>query len=179
MEKLKGKLDLKSFIIIGLVLLIIIFIVLTIVQSNVNKNVDKKFELSEAEKNTIRQEVIEEIENGVEENVGHLDDGTRINSSQKMLEKRAIREDSAIEVSNMKITASNRNSVIVVQAKNVSQEEQGDYLAMISFLDKDGKELFQVGIHIPKLAPLQTVEVTTSATTDIANAYDYVIYKAN
>ncbi len=107
-----------------------------------------------------------------EEFVQILEDGTKLNVSDKLSETKTF---SNYEVSNIQLTEQDGQSLILADVKNIGNEKAGIVLVDIILLDKDGNEIVKIGGIIGETEPGQTVQLNAAATVDFANAYDFRI----
>ena len=159
-----------------MVVSIIIIILLIIIIVGVNKGKEKE------EINNIGTENIENInENeGTEEKeeLGEFEtetvDGTKVNISEELNKTKEIE---GLEISNIKLTEKENLSVLTADVKNPTNERLGDYDVNITLIDKEGNEIVTIAGYIDKVEAGETVELNTSVTVDVANAYDFKISK--
>lgn len=148
--------------IIGVLVLITIFIiVIAIVVRSINKNKENTTE--NQEENIVTEEFVDV-----------LDDGTRVNKSDKLHETKIFDE---MEISNFSLTEKENVTLLLGTITNTSSEVKGDYPINIKVIDKDDNEIITVAAYIGKLEPGERCELNTSATFDYANAYDFEISK--
>lgn len=148
--------------IIGVLVLITIFIiVIAIVVRSINKNKENTTE--NQEENIVTEEFVDV-----------LDDGTRVNKSDKLHETKIFDE---MEISNFSLTEKENVTLLLGTITNTSSEVKGDYPINIKVIDKDGNEIITVAAYIEKLEVGESCELNTSATFDYANAYDIEISK--
>lgn len=147
----------KKFLIILVAVAIIIVIGIVIF-----KNVGKK------EENTTPENQV------VEEYVKVLEDGTRLNTSDKLSQTKTF---DGLEITNFQLTEKNNVTVLLGTITNKSNETKGDYPVNIKILDKDGNEIITVGGYISPLEAGQSTQLNCSASFDYANAYDFEIIK--
>ena len=148
-------------IILGVIAVIIIIIIAIVVSNNKNKGEQQE-----------RQPVVEN--QAEEEFVQTLTDGTRLNTSTKMQETKTI---DGMEITGIQLTERGNVSQLLGTITNKSNETKGGYPVDITILDKTGKEIVTVGGYIGKLEPGESTQLSSSATFDYANAYDYRIEK--
>lgn len=153
-----------------LVLILVAVIVIAVLVSVRNKNnntddvVDDNGSVAENGGETPNEEVGEFVE--------VLDDGTKMNTSDKLAETKTF---SNYEVSNIQLTESNGQSLILADVKNIGETKADVVLIDITLLDKEGQEIVTIGGIIGDVEPGQTVQLNSSATTDFSNAYDFTI----
>ena len=123
-----------------------------------------------------KKEPVEEQNGGneapKEEFVQTLEDGTRLNTSTKLQETKRIE---GLEISDFQVTARNNATELLGTIRNVSSSTQGNFLANVKVVDKQGKELTTVQVLIPEIGPGESTPLISSANFDYANAYDFSI----
>lgn len=150
---------------VGVLILITILVIIVGIVMSINKG--KK-------ENKDNNVVAREENRVVEEFVDLREDGTKVNKSSKLHEKKTY---DGLEIGNLQLTMKDNVSVILGEIKNVSNIAKGEYPISLVMLDKEGNEIITIGAYIQKLEPGQTAELNTSATFDFANAYDFKITK--
>ena len=114
-----------------------------------------------------------EVEIGEEENiveeefVNVLSDGTKLNTSDKLQEKKKV---GGLEVSKFQLTEQGNSTILLGTITNTSSTEQGGYDVEIVVVDKTGKELGRIPAYIKKLQPGESTQLNTGITGDYANA---------
>ena len=122
----------------------------------------------------------EEVEIGEEENiveeefVNVLSDGTKLNTSDKLQEKKKV---GGLEVRKFQLTEQGNSTILLGTITNTSSTEQGGYDVEIVVVDKTGKELGRIPAYIKKLQPGESTQLNTGITGDYANAYNFSINK--
>ena len=101
-----------------------------------------------------------------------LDDGTRQNTSNKLKETKTF---DGMEVSGLQLTEKDNLTTLLGTVTNKSNSTKGGYSAVITFLDKDGKEIKTIEAYIPSLEPNKSTQLSANGTFDGANAYDFTI----
>ena len=107
-----------------------------------------------------------------EEFVEVLEDGTRLNTSTKLHEKKTFE---GMEITNFQLTEKENTTLLLGTITNTSNVKQGDYPVNIKIVDKQGKEIITVSAYMPPLEPGQSTQLSTNAPFDYANAYDFSI----
>lgn len=116
-----------------------------------------------------RQEV--EVES-TGENVEVLEDGTKLNTSNKLKETKKI---NGMEISNFQLTEKDNVTLLLGTVTNTSSTKQGGYPVKVKIVDKQGNEMITVGAYLGELEPGESTQFNTSATFDCVNAYDFSI----
>lgn len=139
-----------------LVLITIIVIIVAIVVGNNNKK-------EEVEENKVEEEFV---------NV--LEDGTRLNKSDKLHETKTFDE---MEISKFQLTEKDNVTLLLGTVTNTSSSNKGGYPVEITVVDKEGKEIITVDAFLGELKAGESTQLSTSATFDYANAYNFSIKK--
>lgn len=106
------------------------------------------------------------------ENVEVLEDGTRLNTSNKLKETKKI---NGMEISNFQLTEKDNVTLLLGTVTNTSSTKQGGYPVKVKIVDKQGNEIITVGAYLGELEPGESTQFNTSATFDCVNAYDFSI----
>ena len=86
--------------------------------------------------------------------------------------------DETLEVSDLQLTEKDGITQILGTIKNVSSETRPEGAVTVVLLDKSGKELASMPLHIKSLEPGETTQLHAEKTLDnAANAYDLKIVK--
>lgn len=144
-----------------LVLITVLVIIVAIVVRNINGKEEKIIESQE--ENVVTEEFVDVLE-----------DGTRVNKSDKLHESKTF---DGMEINNFSLTEKGNVTLLLGTITNMSSEVKGDYPINIKVIDKDGNEIVTVAAYIGELEPGESCELNTSATFDYANAYDFEISK--
>lgn len=107
-----------------------------------------------------------------EEFVDKLEDGTRINSSDKLHETKTF---DGLEISDFQLTEKDNMTVLLGKITNNANTKKGGYAVDITVLDKDRNEMTTVVAYIKELQPGENTILNVSSTFDYANAYDFTI----
>ncbi len=152
-----------------LVLILVAVIVIAVLVNVRNKNNDAD---DVVDNSSVAENGGEKPNEEIGEFVEVLDDGTKMNTSDKLAETKTF---SNYEVSNIQLTESNGQSLILADVKNIGTTKADVVLIDITLLDKEGQEIVTIGGIIGDVEPGQTVQLNSSATTDFSNAYDFTI----
>lgn len=181
-KKIINSKNTKNIVIIILAILNIIFIILNIVEITSNKqnrvSVQEQYEVdTKLSKETIYQEVFTEVTQGKEQYVIHSENAERVNTSGEMKKRVQVTGAEGLEVEGLEIIAKNGISTIKGRLKNNTGKESGNFIVFITILDDDEREIIEIGAYVNEVGINGTVEFTTSTSTDIANAYKYMVTK--
>lgn len=113
-------------------------------------------------------------ENGVEEFVQVLEDGTKLNTSDKLKEEKTV---DGLKIGNIQLTEKNGQLVLLADVTNPTTKTSDTFLVDITLYDKTGKELTTVtGLIIP-IKPGESTQLNAGITEKYANAYDFKVVK--
>ena len=108
----------------------------------------------------------------VEKYVEVLDDGTRLNTSEKL---QGTKKVGNLEITNLQLTALDNKTTLLGTITNVGSKQDGNVLLNIKIIDDQGKELTTVPAYIGIIEPGQSTQLNVQPTLDYANAYDFVV----
>lgn len=113
-------------------------------------------------------------ENDVEEFVQVLEDGTKLNTSDKLKEEKTV---DGLKIGNIQLTEKNGQLVLLADVTNPTTKISDTFLVDITLYDKTGKELTTVtGLIIP-IKPGESTQLNAGITEKYANAYDFKVVK--
>ena len=101
-----------------------------------------------------------------------LEDGTRINTSEKTKKTKTVE---GLEISNLQITEKDNVTIMLGTITNKGKETKEDITLKIKILDRNGKEITTVENYIGKLEVGKSTQLNTSTTYDYADMYDYEV----
>ena len=145
-------------IIIVLVAIIVIALIVAIIIKNRNEN----------------KTTVENNTQSAEKFVDVLEDGTRLNTSNKLHETKTI---DGMEISNFQLTEKDNVTLLLGTITNTSSTTKGDYPVDVKIVDQQGNEIITVSAYIAPVQSGESTQFNTSATFDYANAYDFSITK--
>ena len=147
-------------IIAAIMIIIVIAMVITIMLRFMNRQSTENIR-------TVEEQIIPK-----EEFVYKLEDGTRINSSDKLHETKTF---DGLEISDFQLTEKDNMTVLLGKITNNANTKKGGYAVNITVLDKDRNEMTTVVAYIKELQPGESTTLNVSSTFDYANAYDFTI----
>ena len=147
-------------IIAAIMIIIMIAMVITIMLRFMNRQSTENIR-------TVEEQIIPK-----EEFVDKLEDGTRINSSDKLHETKTF---DGLEISDFQLTEKDNMTVLLGKITNNANTKKGGYAVDITVLDKDRNEMTTVVAYIKELQPGESTTLNVSSTFDYANAYDFTI----
>lgn len=141
-----------------LITITILVIIIAIIMGNRGKKSEEKTSENSEQKETTQL----------------LNDGMILNNSDKLHETKKIE---GMEISNIQLTESENETLLIGTITNTSTTEQGDYVALIKMVDEQGNEIKTMEAYLGKLKPEKSMKFSASAKFDISNVYDFVITK--
>lgn len=148
----------KAIFTIIAIMVIILVIVFVVTRKN---NDETEGQDTNTANNTVTEEFVEVME-----------DGTRVNTSNKLAETKTF---DGLEVSNITLTEKNNESYIRATVKNTTSQVKGDDYITLTIVDKNGKTLTEVDGYLDTLQPGSTATLSIRASADFANAYDFKV----
>lgn len=145
-----------------LVVITVIVIIIAIVMKNQKDKKEPEVEIKNQETTVEKQEKDVEL----------LEDGTRLNTSNKLKETKTI---NGMEISNFQLTEKDNVTLLLGTVTNTSSTKQGGYPVNVKIVDEQGNEIITVGAYLGELEPGESTQFNTSATFDCVNAYDFSI----
>ena len=106
-------------------------------------------------------------ENNQEILVQTLEDGTKLNTSTKLLETKKVEN---LEISNSQLTNKEGKTILLADVKNV-----GNTTIQITLVDSNQKEIEKLDGLLGTIKPGETVQLNIEATEDYSNIYDYIV----
>lgn len=103
-----------------------------------------------------------------------LEDGTKLNNSNKLEEKKTFE---GLELSGFQLTEKDNVSTLLGTVKNTGSSATSSQVLKLTFVDKDGEELATIDALVSELQPGDSTQLNTSATMDLSDAYDFTVSK--
>ena len=142
----------------------VIAIIVVLIVNGKNKEDENIVNNETVENNTVEEEKYVEV----------LENGTKLNTSEKLKE---TKEKDGMEISNMQLTEEGNITKLLGTITNNSNTTKGNYEINIKLIDENGKELTTLVGYIGELEPGESTQLSTSTTFDYANTYDVEITK--
>lgn len=142
----------------------VIAIIVVLIVNGKNKEDENIVNNETVENNTVEEEKYVEV----------LENGTKLNTSEKLKETKEI---DGMEISNMQLTEEGNITKLLGTITNNSNTTKGNYEINIKLIDENGKELTTLVGYIGELEPGESTQLSTSTTFDYANTYDVEITK--
>lgn len=153
------------------IILIIIVAVGAIVTINLSNN---KKDTKPAQQQSQVENGQQEEEKPVEKYVQVLEDGTKLNISEKIKQTKKVGD---LEISNIQITYQNGVTNILATVTNTSSKKSELQNVSIVLSDDEGNTIYTLRGVLEETEPNGTSQLNTSITADFANSYDFTISK--
>lgn len=108
------------------------------------------------------------------EYVQTLEDGTKLNVSQKLSETKII---DGLEITQLQLTEKGNTTQLLGTITNKTNETKKASIITITFLDKQGNEITSMKPYIKELKANESTPLNASMTFDYTNAYDIKVTK--
>lgn len=141
----------KIILLVSIIIIFIIVITVVIVSRNVNKE----------------NIIVEEFDTIYE-------DGTKINTSEKLLETKKLDE---LELTEIKLSCRNGISTLIAKVTNNGNTKTQEQEVSVEVLDKEENVIVELkGLLLP-INPGESTTLNLNISSDIAGAYDFRISK--
>ena len=168
--KCNEKKGILILIIVGVIILAIIF---AATRGNSNKNATNT-NSSSTNNNTTGNSEISQVDASRGEFTKTESDGTVVNTSEKLKENKV---ESGFEISNINYSEKDGHTTLEADVTNMTGTAQGNFMAEIVLLDKEGKEQGRIPVAIPETQIGETVGVQAGINDQYANAYNFRLEK--
>lgn len=163
------KSELKVVAVIALIL--ILLLIWAIVWKNTNGEKEQEpIQIAQTNINEQKQEQTQIIE----EFVQIQEDGTKVNTSNKLKE---VKEIDGLRVRNISLETKANETILTARVENPSNETKGDYGIEIIAKDKDGNELKTINGYMNSIEAQGTSTLKIKTSFDFANTYDIELKK--
>lgn len=132
--------------------------------------VSKKFIKNERE----TQNITQEQEQSQEKYVKFLEDGIKLNTSDKLKKDKKFEN---LKIKDVQLTYRNGVTNLLCNIENVSNENLEMQDVEISLLDENGEVIYKMIGVIEEINAGETKQFNSSVTADFSNAYDFEINK--
>ena len=122
--------------------------------------------------NTNKNETIEmsDVDPGRGEFTQIESDGTVVNTSEKLKE---TKNEDGFELSNISYSEKDGHTSLEADVTNMTGSNQGNFMADIVLVDKEGKEQARIPVAIPEMQIGETVGIQAGINDSYANAYNF------
>ena len=107
-----------------------------------------------------------------EEFVQVLEDGTKLNISEKLKETKSI---DGVEITDIQLVKQNGHTKLLANATNTTQVEKDTIGVNIIVMNKEKKEIGRIPGAISPLKAGETKQLNINTQDDYANAYDFKV----
>lgn len=114
-----------------------------------------------------------QIDYSKNENV-NIKDNVKENNSKALL---AEKDFEGMKVKDIKLTASNGTTKFLATVENKSSVDFKNQKIVVVFKNKDGSEFARLNTYLGDIKVGATAEIDATTTSDLSNAYDFVIEK--
>lgn len=152
----------KRMILILVIIVAIIILALLIWRNASNKDQQEQPEQKQ-EQNTITEKYVDVLE-----------DGTKLNKSNKLKE---IKKIDGLEISNIQLTYRNGIAVLLGDVKNTTNSNIGLTEIELTLYDEQNNVLEKIEGLISPVKAGETVQLNMGVSADYANAYDFSVVK--
>lgn len=97
-------------------------------------------------------------------------DGTVVNTSEKLKE---TKNEDGFELSNISYSEKDGHTSLEADVTNMTGSNQGNFMAEIVLIDKEGKEQARIPVAIPEMQIGETVGIQAGINDSYANAYNF------
>ena len=149
---------------IVLLIAVLVIAIVLIVGLAIGRNIKKE---KKEENNNVGQ-----VQN--EEYVEVLEDGTKVNTSNKLKENKKFGN---LEISNISIEEKENETILEADVTNIGSNNEGDYAIYLLIKDDEGKEIKKIAGYINHIGPNEKTRLRIKTSYDFANAYDFEIEK--
>jgi len=101
-------------------------------------------------------------------------DGSIVNTSEKL---NADKKESGFDITNISFGEKNGKTILKARVTNKTGKPQGEFLAKIVLLNKQGKEIGRIPVRLPDMKVGEAIDVQATITESYANAYDFRLEK--
>lgn len=144
-----------------LIILAGIVIITGVVLSKKISDVDITKSETEITENTVKEEFVEILE-----------DGTKVNTSNKLKETKTYE---GLEISNIKLTEKDNVTLLLGTVTNKTNTKQGGKTINIKMIDKKGNEIITIVAFVGEIKEGESTKLNVSTTFNFVNAYDLSI----
>lgn len=157
------KSEIKPLFILIVIAILIIGLMLIIRSNNAKKSAQNE---QSSEENTVEEKYVQV-----------LNDGTKLNDSEKLNKDRSFEGQSDIELSNIQLTSKDGITNLLCDVKNNSSTPLKLQEVYVILRDENGNEIDRIPSILEDIQPGETKQFSTFVTADYANAYDFTMIK--
>lgn len=163
----------KAILVLILVGVLVIAVIFGVTRLLNKDNSSEKNSLNDTSKNETQREM-SDVDPGRGEFTQTESDGTVVNTSEKLKETKV---ESGFELSNINYSEKDGHTTFEADITNMTGENQGNFMADIVLIDKEGKEQARIPVAIPEMQIGETVGIQAGINDSYVNAYNFVLEK--
>ena len=174
-KKKENKSQGTSVLVIMIIILLILIGGLFIRKKVMQSNSQEQDKLSSEQSNSINNDddnVVTAVEEEDKEFVSRQDDGSQLNTSNKLKEDRKF---DGLEISNITLRENGGITTLLADVKNTTGVATPQKNVKVTLLDKEGAKIIDLSGIIDAMESGETVKLNVSVTSDLSNAYDFTI----
>lgn len=178
MKKKVNQKNRDKLIILGIVVVIIIAIIVCVVVVTGKKDNNEANQQSGQSNTTGNEEQVEldgQIDYSKTDNV-EIKDNVKTNNSSALNQEK---EFEGMKVKNIKLEASQGTTKFLATVENTSTNDFAAQKIVIVFKNQDGSEYERLETYLGDIKVGKSLEIDASTTSDLSNAYDFIIEKDN
>lgn len=157
------KSEIKPIFILTIIAILILAVILIARNNNAKKSAQNE---QSSEENTVEEKYVQV-----------LNDGTKLNDSEKLNKDRSFEGQSDIELSNIQLTSKDGITNLLCDVKNNSSTPLKLQEVYVILRDENGNEIDRIPSILEDIQPGETKQFSTFVTADYANAYDFTMIK--
>ena len=157
----------KILLIITILIILTVVVIILYRKNNVNNDINEN-------KSQDEEKIVSyggDIDMTNSENV-KITENKKINISDKLSEDKKFED---LDITNITMVAENGASIFKAKVANNTDKDFKQKKVTLIFLDKNEKEIFQIGAIIPDILSGHSNEIKCVSMNDITNAYDFKI----
>lgn len=163
----------KAILVLILVGVLVIAVILGVTRLLNKDNSSEQNSLNDTSKNETQREM-SDADPGRGEFTQTESDGIVVNTSEKLKETKV---ESGFELSNINYSEKDGHTTFEADITNMTGENQGNFMADIVLIDKEGKEQARIPVAIPEMQIGETVGIQAGINDSYVNAYNFVLEK--
>ena len=119
-----------------------------------------------------KNKVVTQNEHAQEEFVQKLEDGSKLNISDKLLSTKQL---DGLEITNIQLKETGGITTLLANVENKTGQAVQEKMVKVEILDKSGNVITTLRGIIDSMSVGESVQLNIAVTADVANAYDFRI----
>ena len=154
----------NSKIIIAIIAVWIILLIGIALFKNIGKNnKNENMQTEVTEENTTQEEFVQKLE-----------DGSKLNISEKLKEERKLGN---LEIKNIQLREEGKITTLIADVENPTKVKTEKKKVKVEILDKQGNVITELKGIIDPIEANGKAQINMAVTADVANAYDFKVSK--